>query len=292
MRTRSLGPGAPQVGIVGYGAWPLSDSSPRPTEAESTQAIHAALDGGVTLIDTADAYCLHQGEAGHNERLIQKALATWSGPRDEIVVATKGGFVRPDGQWQHNARPEHLRRACDRSLRALGVDRIDLYQLHGPDPDVPLAESVGLLAELRAAGKVRHLGLSNVSVEEIEEARSIVEIASVQNRLNPFFREAIATRVVAYCDREGLGFLAYSPVGGGRLNKKLPDVPVLAEIAERHEASPHAVALAWVLAQGASVVVIPAARRVEHVADSRAAADLELDGEELEAIAAAEFSTA
>jgi aryl-alcohol dehydrogenase-like predicted oxidoreductase len=292
MRTRPLGPGAPEVSVVGYGGWPLSDSPERPSEGEALRALHAALDGGATLIDTADAYCLHQGEVGHNERLVAKALASWSGPRDEIVVATKGGYVRPDGRWENNGRPEHLRQACDRSLRALGVERIDLYQLHGPDPAVPLAESVGMMGELQSAGKIRWLGLSNVSVAEIEEARELVPIVTVQNRLSPFFREAVAEGVVGYCDREGLGFLAYSPVGGGRLNKKLPGIPVLEPIARRHGVSPHAVVLAWVLAQGPSVLVIPAARREAHVRDSQAAAAVELSTEEVEAIAAAEFSIA
>jgi len=256
------------------------------------RVIHAALDGGATLIDTADAYCLHDGEVGHNERLVAKALATWSGPREEVLVATKGGFVRPDGQWRHNARPEHLRRACDRSLEALGIERIDLYQLHAPDPDVPLDESVESLAELRREGKIRWLGLSNVSVAEIRSAREITEVVSVQNRLNPFFREAMVDGVVAYCDAEGLGFLAYSPLGGGRLNKKLTEVEALQPIARRHGVSPHAVVLAWVLAQGPSVLAIPAARRLEHVTDSQAAAGLVLNEDDLASIDRADFSTA
>ena len=292
MRSRSLGPGTVQVGVVGYGAWPLSDSDPRPSEADGVRVIHAALDGGATLVDTADAYCLHQGEVGHNERLVGKALASWSGPREQVTVATKGGFIRPDGIWQHCARPEHLREACDRSLLALGVDRIDLYQLHSPDPDVPFDESVGMLAELQGEGKLRWAGLSNVSVSQIEQTRGVLEIVSVQNRLNPFFREAVSDGVVEYCDRSGLGFLAYSPVGGGRLNKKLPDIAALEPISRRHGCSHHAVVLAWVLAQGSSVIVIPAARRIAHMSDSQVAAEIELSEGELEAIENAEFSIA
>lgn len=292
MKKRALGRGAPEVSVVSYGAWPLSDSPERPSEAEAIQVIHAALDGGATLIDTADAYCLHDGEVGHNERLVAKALASWSGPREEVIVATKGGYVRPDGRWVSNARPEHLRAACDRSLLALGVERIDLYQLHGPDPSVPLAESVDMLLELQRAGKVRWLGLSNVSVDQIEAARSRADITSVQNRLNPFFREALRDGVVDCCAEHGLGFLAYSPVGGGRLNKKLPDIPVLEPIARRHGVSPHVVVLAWVLAQGPSVIVIPAARRIEHALDSQTAASVELSDEELAAIDESPFSIA
>ena len=277
---------------MGYGAWPLSDSSPRPSEEDAVRVIHAVLDGGTTLIDTADSYCLEQAEAGHNERLVARALASWSGPREEVIVATKGGFVRPEGRWQNDASPEHLRAACERSLSALGLERIDLYQLHGPDPAVPLAESVGALADLQREGKIRWVGLSNVSVDEIREARELVEVVSVQNRLSPFFRDSVRDGVVGVCDAEGMGFLAYSPVGGGRLNKKLPAVVDLLPIAERHGVSHHAVVLAWVLAQGRSVIAIPSARRPEHVADSQAAARIELSADELDLIGRAEFSIA
>lgn len=292
MRSRSLGPDTVQVGVVGYGGWPLSDSDPRPTEADAVRVIHTALDGGATLVDTADAYCLHQGEAGHNERLVGKALKSWSGPRDDVTVATKGGFVRPDGVWKHCGRPEHLREACDRSLLALDVERIDLYQLHAPDPDVPFDESLEMLAELQGEGKIRWVGLSNVSVAQIEQARGKVEIVSVQNRLNPFFREAVGDGVVDYCDQNDLGFLAYSPVGGGRLNTRLPDIEALAPIAKRYGCSHHAIVLAWVLAKGSSVIVIPAARREAHVTDSQIAASIELSEAEMQAIDHAEFSIA
>lgn len=267
---------------------PLSISG-RPPEGQGIRVLHAALDAGVRLIDTADSYCLDDTDAGHNERLIAQAVATWSGSREGVLVATKGGLTRPQGRWERNARPEHLRRACDRSLRALGVDRIDLYQLHAPDDDVPLAESVGMLADLQRAGKVRWLGLSNVSVEEIDLARRQIEVVTVQNRLNPFFREALSEGVVRHCGRLGIGFLAYSPVGGGRLNKKLPDHPVLKGIATRLKVSAHAVVLAWVLSQGPTVIVIPGARTEDHARDSFAAGDLVLSPADLQAIDAAEF---
>ena len=277
---------------VGFGGMPLSIQGRPDDEAAAIRVIHAALDGGVTLIDTADVYCLDDRDLGHNERLVAKALGQWKGDRDGVIVATKGGLERPRGDWTRNGRPEHLREACDRSLRALGVERLDLYQLHAPDPKVPLLESVGALADLQQAGKIRWIGLSNVSVDEIATARSVVEVVTVQNRLNPFFREALEDGVVPYCEREGLGFLAYSPVGGGRLNKKLPSHPALLGIARRHGVSPHAVALAWVLAQGKTVLVIPGARTVEHARDSLTAPDVQLAEEELAAIDRAEFSRA
>ena len=289
--TRPLGPGAPDVTTIGFGCMPLSIRG-RPPEADAILALHTVLDTGVTLIDTANVYCLDDREIGHNERLVAKALASWSGDRDRIVVATKGGMSRPKGRWERNARPDHLRRSCERSLAALAVDRIDLYQLHAPDPEVPLADSVGALAELQREAKIRWIGLSNVSVQEIREAQEIVDVVTVQNRLNPFFHEDPTPDVVEYCGARGIGFLAYSPLGGGRLNKKLPDHPVLRPIAERHDATPHAVVVAWVRAQGPSVVPIPAARTVEHALDSIGAAELELSDDELTAINEAEFSTA
>jgi len=264
----------------------------RPPEDQSVRVIHAALDAGVTLIDTADVYCLDDQDIGHNERLIARALKSWQGNRDEITVATKGGITRPAGRWESDGRPQHLRSACERSLTALGVERIDLYQFHAPDPRVPLAESVGALADLQREGKIRWVGLSNVSVPQIWEAESVVQVTSVQNRLNPFFREALAQDVVEYCEKRGIGFLAYSPTGGGRLNRKLPAHPVLQPMAARLGVTSHALVLAWVLARSPSVIVIPSARTVEHALDSTGAAELVLSQADLLAITSAEFSRA
>lgn len=291
MRTRSVGVDGHQVSAVGFGGMPLSIQG-RPDESQAVRVIHAALDAGMTLVDTADVYCLDHEDIGHNERLVAKALAAWTGDSDRIVVATKGGLERPDGRWTRNGRPEHLRAATDASLAALGVERIDLYQLHAPDPDVEFEESVGALAALRSEGKIDKVGLSNVSVEEIRSAEAIVPVASVQNRLNPFFREAVDGGVVDYCGENGIAFLAYSPVGGGRLNKKLPDHETVSSIADRYGVSPHALVLAWVLAKGPSVIIIPGARTVEHVLDSASAAEIELTPDDIRAIDSAQFSTA
>jgi aryl-alcohol dehydrogenase-like predicted oxidoreductase len=291
MHRRLLGPGAPAVTAVGYGGMHLSIEG-RPPEERGLRVLRAALDAGVTLIDTADVYCLDQHDIGHNERLIAKALAGWAGDRSSVTVATKGGVVRPAGRWDSDARPEQLRAACERSLRALGVDRLDLYQLHAPDPRVPLADSIGELARLREAGKLRWIGLSNVNLAQIRQAQGITPITAVQNRLNPFFRESLAGGVVAYCAEQGIGFVAYSPTGGGRLTKTLPAHPVLATIARRLGVSAHAVVLAWALAQSPVVIVIPSARTVDHALDSVGAADLVLGEDDLAAIDDAEFSRA
>lgn len=286
---RKLGVDAPPVSAVGYGGMHLSIQD-RPPEAQAIRAIHAALDAGVTFIDTADVYCLDENDIGHNERLIAKALQGHPGDRERLIVGTKGGVIRPRGRWETDGRPEHLRAACERSLQALGVERIDLYQLHAPDPGVLFAESVGALADLQREGKIRWVGLSNVSVPQISEAETIARVTSVQNRLNPFFREALAEGVVAHCAERGIGFLAYSPTGGGRLNHKLPAHPVLQPMAVRLGVTPHALVLAWVLARSTAVIVIPSARTVEHAIDSARAAQIALSEADLAAITAAEFS--
>ncbi|HWA16921.1 MAG TPA: aldo/keto reductase [Gemmatimonadales bacterium] len=276
------------VSVIGYGGMHLSIVD-RPPEDQGVRVIHAALDAGMTLIDTADAYCLDATETGHNERLIARALREWGPRKQAVTVATKGGIVRTGGSWLRNGRPDHIRRACEASLKALGVEQIALYQFHAPDPQVPFAESVGAFAELRREGKVRDVGLSNVSVVQIEEARGIVPIVAVQNRLNPYFREALSDGVLDYCGAEGIAFLAYSPTGGGRLNRKLRDIPVVRSLAESHGRSPHAVVLAWVLAQGPTVIAIPSARNTGNVEDSARAADLVLTESDIAAIDSAEF---
>jgi aryl-alcohol dehydrogenase-like predicted oxidoreductase len=287
---RGLGLDAPEISAVGYGGMHLSIRE-RPPDEQGIRVIQAAVDAGVTFIDTADVYCLDDADLGHNERLIRRALSGRSF-REHVYVGTKGGMRRPGGRWEIDGRPQHLRTACERSLQALDVERIDLYQLHTPDPRVPLAESVGALAELKTQGKIRWVGLSNVSVAEIREAERIVRVTTVQNRLNPFFREALAEGVVEYCRAHSIGFLAYSPTGGGRLNRKLPAHPVLRPMASRLGVTAHALVLAWVLAQSPAVIVIPSARSVEHALDSITAASLSLSKSDLSAITAAEFSRA
>lgn len=277
------------VSAVGLGGMPLSLTD-RPDTETSVRVIHGALEAGVTLLDTADVYCLDDSELGHNERLIGRALREWQGGGRNVLVATKGGLRRPGGRWERDARPERLREACDASLRALGRETIDLYQLHAPDPQVPFADSVGALAELVREGKIARVGLSNVTVSDIEEARGIVPVTTVQNRLSPFFREALREGVVRHTAERGIGFLAYSPVGGGRLHRKLPRHPVVRRIARDVGSSTHAVVLAWVLRQAPNVFVIPGARTVEHAVDAAGSASVVLDDAQTAALDAAEFS--
>jgi aryl-alcohol dehydrogenase-like predicted oxidoreductase len=260
---------------IGFGGMPLSIHG-RPSEDEGRRVLNAAIDAGMTLVDTADVYCLDDRDIGHNERLIASLH------RDDIRVATKAGLRRPGGAWTNDASPQHIREACERSLRALNAERIWLYQLHAPDPKVPFEKSVETFAELQREGKFVHFGLSNVSVKQLDQARAILPVVSVQNRLNPYFRESI--RVAKACAERGIVFLAYSPVGGGRLAKKLPQFDVLIDLARKHDRSVHAITIAWVRAQAATVVPIPAARTIEHALDSAKAADLVLDDEDVQMI--------
>jgi aryl-alcohol dehydrogenase-like predicted oxidoreductase len=277
MPTRRLG--GLQVSAIGLGEMPLSLAG-RPDEARSVRTIHAALDAGVTLIDTADAYCRDSTEMGHGERLVAKALAAWPGDRDRVLVATKGGHTREGGEWYLDGRPEHLRQACEASLRALGVEAIGLYQFHRPDPKVPFAESVGALAELNEAGKVRLVGLSNVSVDQIRQARQLVQVASVQNEFSPRFRRSEGE--LAFCAAERIAFLPWSPLGGiGRGRDLGGRHRAFGEVAEAHGVSAQQVALAWQLAKAPVVIPIPGSSRPETITDSAAATRLRLSDDEL-----------
>ncbi len=284
MNTRTLGNTDMQVSCIGLGGMPLSISK-RPDESQAIAVIHAALDAGITFIDSADVYCYDHRDIGHNERLIAKALGALS-DADRITVATKGGLTRPQGRWQSDASPDHLRAACDASLEALNVDCIDLYQLHAPDPDVPYADTLGALAECQQAGKVRHIGLSNVSVAQIIEARKSLNIVSVQNRLNLFDTAPLEDGVLAYCVENNIAFLPYSPVGGHRGHTRTRQNETLATIAARHQATPYQVCLAWLLALADNVIPIPGASRIASATSSAAAAQLVLDDDDMNALRA------
>jgi aryl-alcohol dehydrogenase-like predicted oxidoreductase len=281
MRTRTIGPVT--VSAIGLGGMPMSIEG-RPDEERSIRTIHAALDAGVTLIDTADAYHLHAGETGHNERLIARALASYPGDASDVLVATKGGHLRPgDGSWTVNGSPAYLRAAAEASLKALGVDAIGFYQFHRPDPKVPYEESVGALAELLAEGKIRLAGISNASIGQIDIARRVLgegNLASVQNQFSPAFRSSEAE--LRHAAKHGIAFLPWSPLGGiggaGRLGARHA---AFQEVADAHGVSPQQVTLAWMLAKAPVVIPIPGASRPESIIDSARAADLELTEGEL-----------
>jgi aryl-alcohol dehydrogenase-like predicted oxidoreductase len=281
MRYRTIG--TTRVSAIGLGGMPMSIEG-RPDEDRSIRTIHAALDAGVTFIDTADAYHLLTGETGHNERLIAKALASYPGDISDVLVATKGGHLRPgDGSWLVDGSPAHLRQAADASLKALGVDAIGLYQFHRPDPKVPYAESIGALKDLLDEGKIRMAGISNASIGQIDIARQILgdgNLASVQNQFSPAFRSS--EDELAYCAELGIAFLPWSPLGGiGRAARLGTRHAAFGQVAEAHGVSPQQVTLAWMLAKAPVVIPIPGASRPESITDSAHAVDLTLTPAEL-----------
>jgi aryl-alcohol dehydrogenase-like predicted oxidoreductase len=281
MKTRRIG--NTEVSAIGLGGMPMSIEG-RPDEERSIRTIHAALDSGITFIDTADAYHLHAGEVGHNELLIAKALATYSGDTSAVLVATKGGHLRPgDGSWTLNGSPEYLKRAAEASLKRLGVDAIGLYQFHRPDPSVPYAESVGALRDLLDDGKIKMAGISNANLDQIREAYEILggRLVSVQNQFSPAFRSSEAE--LELCDQLGLAFLPWSPLGGITAAARLGSAHTAFEqVAAERDVTPQRICLAWLLAKSPHVIPIPGSSRPETIQDSARAVDIDLTRDEFD----------
>lgn len=280
MRQRRIGDR--DVSAIGLGGMPMSIEG-RPDEARSIATIHAALEAGVTLIDTADAYHRDPTDVGHNELLIAKALRLAGVRPDEVLVATKGGHRRPgDGTWYVQGDPAYLKLACEASLQRLDVEAIGLYQFHRPDPAVPYADSVGAIRDLLDEGKILMAGISNANPEQIRMAQEILggRLVSVQNQFSPRFRSSEPE--LELCAEMGIAFLPWSPLGGiARAGELGGQHAAFAEVAAERGVSPQQVALAWELAKADVVIPIPGTSRPESVRDSVLAADLELSEEEL-----------
>ncbi|HEY8231541.1 MAG TPA: aldo/keto reductase [Vicinamibacteria bacterium] len=264
---------------LGLGCMRLS-TAPERDDAAAVALLHAAFDAGIDLLDTADAYCRDESDVGHNERLIARALASWSGDRSRVRVATKGGLTRPQGRWVPDGRARQLRQACAASRAALGVEQVFLYQLHAPDPRVPLATSVRALAALRRDGLVERVGLSNVSLRQLEEALRIARIDAVQVELSVLHDASLWNGVVGRCTAEGIPLVAHRPLGGSAGRRRLERDPVLVELGARHGATPAEVALAWLWDLAPVVVPIPGATRVLTLLSGVRAAGLALDDED------------
>jgi aryl-alcohol dehydrogenase-like predicted oxidoreductase len=269
--------------LAGIGVMRLS-TDPTRDDARSQAVLHAAFDAGLDLIDTADTYALDAGEIGHNERLIAQAIRTWSGDRGRLRVATKGGLTRPDGRWTPDGRARHLRAACDASREALGVSRLALYQLHAPDPQVPWMTTVRALAALQRDGMADAIGLCNVTVAQIEAARAVVPIATVQAELSPWKDRAVAAGVVAYCLAHDIRFLAFRPFGGVGSRVRMVNDPLLREVAAAHRATPFAVVLAWMRGLAPHIVPLPGPTRAESARDCAIAQQLTLTESERTAL--------
>lgn len=276
-----------EVSAIGLGGMPMSvrESNDEPL---GIQTVHRALDDGVTFIDTADVYTPDDAPLGHNEDVIARALASYGGGSDHVLVATKGGMTRDGADWGTDGRPEALRKACEGSLRRLGVDAIGLYQHHRPDPEVPYAETMGGLRQLLDDGLIVRAGISNADPDQIRMAAEVVgdALVSVQNQFSPKYRDSEPE--LALCAERGIAFLPWSPLGGMSQAGTLGDrFAVFAETAQKYGVSAQRVCLAWQLAKSPVVVPIPGASRPESIADSAQAADLRLDPADFEALDAA-----
>jgi len=277
-----------EVSAIGLGGMPMSIEG-RPDEARSIATIHAALDAGITLIDTADAYHLTATDVGHNESLIANALASYGGDTSNVLVATKGGHLRPgDGSWTLNGSPDYLKQAADASLKRLGVDAIGLYQFHRPDPKTPYEDSIGAIRDLLDAGKIRLAGISNANPDQIRQANDILggRLVSVQNQFSPAFRSSEPE--LELCDELGIAFLPWSPLGGISKAGDLGDKhPAFHTIATELGISPQKLTLAWMLAKSPHVIPIPGSSRPETIRDSYTAIDVTLTPEQVAALDAA-----
>ena len=279
MQTRRIGDR--DVSAIGLGAMPLTMDQ-RPTEEDAIATVHAALDAGVTLIDTADAYTWAERGPGANEEVVAKALASYGGSTDHVLVATKGGHTRDGADWGLDGRPEYLRRACEASLRRLGVEAIGLYQHHRPDPDVPYEETMGGLKDLYDAGLIQRAGISNADPDQIRLAQKVLgdALVSVQNQFSPRFRSSEPE--IGVCEDLGLAFLPWSPLGGIAKAKDLgSSYAVFNEVADDRGVSPQQICLAWELALSPCVVPIPGASRPASIQSSAEAVDITLSDDEM-----------
>jgi aryl-alcohol dehydrogenase-like predicted oxidoreductase len=268
LEVHRLGFGA--MRITGRGIW---GSPEDPDEAE--RVLRRVVELGIDLIDTADSYGPEV-----SENLIAETLHPYP---DGLVIATKGGLLRTGpGQWPRDGRPEHLKEACEGSLRRLRLERIDVYQLHSPDPRVPWEDSVGAMKELKAEGKVRHVGISNVSVDELERARSIVEVVTVQNRYN--LEDRRSEDVLRRCEELGIGFIPWFPLATGDLARSGGP---LDRIARAHDATAAQIALAWLLARSPVMLPIPGTSSVEHLQENMRSAEIQLSADEVAEIGSA-----
>jgi aryl-alcohol dehydrogenase-like predicted oxidoreductase len=284
METKQLSNTGVYVSIIGLGGMPMSLSN-RPPESQSINVIQRALELGVTFIDTADSYCKDETDKHHNERLIHKALQTYNGDTSNVIVATKGGLMRPNGSWTRNGNPHHLRETIRVSFEVLGGNKpIDIWQYHSPDPEYSIEESLTPAKEAVTAGMIRFVGVSNFSVEQIKRARDVVDIVSVQNQYSPWQRQPEFDGVLEYCETEGLTFLPWSPFGGSRRHDKLEEISAIAQLAKAKGVSVYNIVLAWLRAKSPCILPIPGASKISSIEDTVRSVDLELSDQEVQII--------
>lgn len=282
MEMKHLGNTDVNISGIGLGGMPMSLRG-RPPESQAIEVIHRALDLGVALIDTADSYCQDESDKHHNETLIGKALKQYQGDVSHVVVATKGGLMRPNGNWTRNGNPDHLRQTIRVSFESLGGEKpIDVWQYHSPDPNYTIEESLTPAKEAVQAGMIRFVGVSNFSVEQIKRARDVVDLVSVQNQYNPWHRQPEFDGVLEYCEKESLTFLPWSPLGGSSRVSKLEDISVISELAKEKGVSVYAIVLAWLQAKSPCIVPIPGASKTSSIEDSVRSLEVKLSPEEVQ----------
>ncbi|MGH8507364.1 MAG: aldo/keto reductase [Gammaproteobacteria bacterium] len=267
---------------IGLGAMPLSIAG-RPEAAQAFEVIKAFVEAGGDFIDTANVYCLDDSDIGHNEQLIAKALERL-GKRGSVTVATKGRLKRPKGDWTTDGRPVSLRASCEKSLRDLNTGAITLYQLHAVDPAVDLAKSLAELMRLKEEGKILHIGLSNITPRQLEQALAMTPIASVQNRCNVLEQKDFKNGMVALCEAKDVAYIPHSPVGGHYGQVRLREQPMLKRLGDKYSASPYQIALAWLLHKGEHILPIPGASKPKSILDSLKAVNLRLSQEDVAAL--------
>lgn len=276
---RKIGGTDLRVNAIGLGSMPLSIAG-RPEAEDAARVIRRFIALGGNFIDTANVYCLDDSDIGHSERLIAGVLRELGAAAASVVVATKGGLRRPRGEWTADGSPEWLRRSCEQSRRDLGVECIELYQLHAVDPQVGLEPSLNELLRLRDQGMIRHIGLSNVSLAQLKAALRLAPVVSVQNRCNLFERQDFQNGLVEFCGAYGLTYIAHSPVGGHNGHVRLLQHPLLARLSAKYACSPYVIALAWLLSKGEQILPIPGASKVASIEDSLKAPDVRLSDED------------
>ena len=280
MLTRKLGSTDVIVNAIGLGAMPLSLPG-HPDEESSLEVIKTFIELGGDFIDTANVYCPGKNDIGHNERLISKALKQLD-IKDEVKVATKGGLRRLNDNWSADASPMWLRISCENSLTDLNQRSIFLYQLHAPDPDIPLSDSIGELVRLKNEGLIEHIGLSNVGRKQIKEALEQTDIMSVQNRCSLFQKDDLVNGTAPFCHENNITYICHSPVGGHYRHKELMKHKSLMDIAEKHGTSPYVISLAWLIQHDIPLLPIPGASKVRSVQSSMLAHEIEFTDQELE----------
>lgn len=279
MKTRKLGKTDITVNSIGLGAMPLSLAG-HPDKEDAYEVIKSFVEQGGDFIDTANVYCVDKNNIGHNERLVFRCLKKMD-VLDTVKIATKGGLRRLSNDWAVDASPMWLRISCEQSLVDLDTRSIFLYQLHAPDPDVPILESIGELTRLRDEGMIQHIGLCNVTRKQIRQVLEHTDIMSVQNRCNVFQKDDLFKGVAKYCEEEGVSYICHSPVGGHYQHKRFMRNRLLNEIADKYETTAYGISLSWLLQRGNNVLPIPGATKINSISNSMKANKIMLDAEDI-----------